>query len=254
MEKHKSTLFNIQLIIPMHCDMSWLIVSVVLSSQINIHFFWVLHKHNRLRILPRGFRYLLWIFYEKFLNEVFGRLRNWWKCFFRIIHVNLRYIKVSFLIISSHKRRLLRQQHVGNYTYVPEIRTQRIILPVYLNNIPPVSVVLQIKPPDVCHTQRIRNIMWHLTCDSSIHAHVHTRKATYISRWRDFWQLLTFKYTLFFPLRLLGKGNLSLLHSPFLDTQQLWMIGPQEDRLAGFHVNKTPSFTTILDEVSKIEI
>lgn len=78
--------------------------------------------------------YLLWIFYEKFLNEVFCRLWNWWKCFFWIIHVNLRYIKVSFLNISSHKWRFLCQQHVGNDTNVPEIRTQCINLLENLTN------------------------------------------------------------------------------------------------------------------------
>lgn len=87
----------------------------MLMSQVNIHIFHVLTDIKD---------YLLRIFYEKFLNEVFGRLWNWWKRFFWIIHINLRYIKESFLIISSHEWRFLGQQHVWYYTYVPEVRTQ----------------------------------------------------------------------------------------------------------------------------------
>lgn len=125
--------------------------------------------------------YLLWIFYEKFLDEVFGRLWNWWKCFFWIIHVNLRYIKVSFLIVSSHKRRFLCKQHVWNYTYVPGVRTQCKILRGYLSNIastslPPPFVVLQIKLLDVCHTQRIKTRMWSLSSMRLKHGCMYTHE------------------------------------------------------------------------------
>lgn len=103
----------------------------------------------------------------------------------------------------------------------------------------PIFIVLQIKPPDVCHTQRIRNIMRHLTFLWFKHVCtcIHKESYVYISM-KGFLKIAYFQCTLFFPLRLLGKGNISLLHSPFLDIWQFWMIELQKDRLSNLHVNK----------------
>lgn len=191
-------LSNIQFIIPRHCEMSvWSHSGIKLPNEHSL--FLGAPQTSKIRSLPGEVCYLLWIFYQKFLNEVLGRLWNWWKCFCWIIHVNLRYVKVSFLIISSHKWRFLCQQHVWNHTYVPEIRTQCIILLGYLNNTPPIFIVLQIKFP-VRHTQRIRNITWHLSFMQFKHvcACIHKESCVYLSR-KAFLKIAYVQHTLFLP-------------------------------------------------------